>query len=70
MKTLRIENTPTEVESFADETLEYLKSRETLWSRQHQENRKKPKIVDFSPENIAKFYEESEEPEDDNEAET
>ena len=45
------------VEKFTGETLDYLESRETLWNSQADTTASKNHIVDFSPENLAKFYE-------------
>ena len=49
-------NTPSDLSKFADETLEYLKTREKLWKKQAKRSRNR--IIDFSPDNLAQFYEE------------
>ena len=54
--TLKKEDTPSELVRFTDETLEYLKTREKLWKKQTHSSRNR--VVDFSPENLAQFYEE------------
>ena len=54
--TLKNEGTPTELFKFADETLDYLKTREVLWKKASKPS--KNRIVDFSPENLAQFYKE------------
>ena len=48
--TLKKEDTPSELVRFADETLEYLKTREKLWKKQTHSSRNR--VVDFSPENF------------------
>jgi hypothetical protein len=49
-------NTPSDLSKFADETLDYLKTREKLWKKQAKRSRNR--IIDFSPDNLAQFYEE------------
>ena len=49
-------NTPSDLSKFADETLDYLKTREKLWKKQAERSRNR--IIDFSPDNLAQFYEE------------
>ena len=49
-------NTSSELSKFADETLDYLKTREKLWKKQAERSRNR--IIDFSPDNLAQFYEE------------
>ena len=53
---LRDENTKSEVEQYTGETLEYLKSRENLWKNQTEKTGFSDHIIDFSPENLARFY--------------
>ena len=50
------EKKTSKVEKFTGETLEYLESRETLWKSQSDVTASKNHIVDFSPENLEKFY--------------
>lgn len=49
------------VEEYTDETLDYLKSRETLWKSQSEkrDNAIRQMICEFSSENLARFYEEN-----------
>ena len=56
MAKLSKEKKTSQVEKFTGETLEYLQSRETLWKSQSDANVTKNHIVDFSPENLEKFY--------------
>ena len=49
-------NTLSDLSKFADETLDYLKTREKLWKKQAERSRNR--IIDFSPDNLAQFYEE------------
>ena len=49
-------NTLSDLSKFADETLDYLKTREKLWKKQAE--RSGNRIIDFSPDNLAQFYEE------------
>ena len=49
-------NTQSDLSKFADETLDYLKTREKLWKKQAKRSRNR--IIDFSPDNLAQFYEE------------
>ena len=57
VKKLKQENTTSEVEQFSEETLEYLKSREKLWKNQTEKcGFSRDHIIDFSPENVARFY--------------
>ena len=56
MAKLSKEKKTSQVEKFTGETLEYLQSSETLWKSQSDANVTKNHIVDFSPENLEKFY--------------
>ena len=45
------------MEQYTGETLEYLKSRENLWKNQTEKTGfNSDHIIDFSPENLARFY--------------
>jgi hypothetical protein len=44
------------VEEITGNTLDYLKSRDSLWKSQAEKNSSGRKIIDFSPENLNRFY--------------
>ena len=53
---MKQESATSELWKYANDTLEYLNTREKLWKKQTKVS--KDRVIDFSPDNLAQFYEE------------